>query len=158
MDTHRIKVLLILGITAIVIVGCQRDEPAVTEESQAELPAAEIRTAWVDAERLLNADSDPQNWLAHGRTSSEQRHSPLDQINDSNVDELGLAWFADLDTSRGQQASPIIVDGMMYTTSAWSKVQAIDAATGECCRSRIKTRLVQRGGIIRRQDHWVSFD
>jgi len=116
---------------AITISGCQRDEPAVTEEAQPETSPEENRTAWVDAERLANADAEPENWLAHGRTSSEQRYSPLDQINDSNVGDLGLAWFSDLDTSRGQQASPIVVDGMMYTTSAWSKVQALDAKTGQ---------------------------
>ncbi len=131
MDTHKKKILLVLGCAVIVFSGCQRDEPAVTVEPQAEEPAAETRTAWVDAERLLNADSDPENWLAHGRTWSEQRYSPLDQINDANVGELGLAWYLDLDTSRGQQASPIVVDGMMYTTSAWSKVQALNARTGQ---------------------------
>jgi quinohemoprotein ethanol dehydrogenase len=47
------------------------------------------------------------------------------------VGDLKLAWFYDLDTNRGQEATPIIVDGVMYTTSAWSKVYALDAATGE---------------------------
>jgi alcohol dehydrogenase (cytochrome c)/quinohemoprotein ethanol dehydrogenase len=87
--------------------------------------------AWVDAQRIRNADAEPHNWLAHGRTWSEERFSPLTDINTSNVGELGLAWHFDLDTNRGQQASPIVVDGVMYTTSAWSKVQALDAATGE---------------------------
>ena len=69
--------------------------------------------------------------MTHGRTYSEQRYSQLDQINDSSVDRLGLAWHYDLDTNRGQQASPIVVDGVMYTTSAGSKVQALNARTGE---------------------------
>ena len=46
----------------------------------------------VDAARLLAADSDADNWLSYGRTYDEQRYSPLDQINDSNVGQLGLAW------------------------------------------------------------------
>jgi len=125
------RILLVLIGTAFIIVGCQRDEPAVSEEPQAEAATEETRTAWVDAERLANADAEPENWLAHGRTSSEQRYSPLEQINDSNVGELGLTWYHDLDTTRGQQASPIVVDGTMYTTSAWSKVQALDAGTGQ---------------------------
>jgi alcohol dehydrogenase (cytochrome c)/quinohemoprotein ethanol dehydrogenase len=87
--------------------------------------------AWVDANRITNADAEPHNWLAHGRTWSEQRYSPLAEINQANIGELGLAWYFDLDTSRGQQATPIIVDGVMYTTSAWSKVQVLDAATGQ---------------------------
>ena len=85
----------------------------------------------VDGARIANADAEPHNWLTHGRTYSEQRYSPLKQINEANAAELGLAWYLDLDTNRGQQATPIVVDGMMYSTSAWSKVQAIDAATGE---------------------------
>jgi PQQ-dependent dehydrogenase (methanol/ethanol family) len=131
MDIHARDFLFALGYAAIVIAGCQRNEPAATEEPQAQTATPETRTAWVNAERLGNADSEPQNWLAHGRTWSEQRYSPLDQINESNVGELGLAWYLDLDTSRGQQASPIVVDGIMYTTSAWSKVQALDAKTGQ---------------------------
>jgi quinohemoprotein ethanol dehydrogenase len=86
--------------------------------------------AQVDAARLMGADDDPANWLTHGRTYSEQRFSPLDQINTTTVGTLGLAWSLDLDTDRGQEATPIVVDGLMYSTSAWSKVQAIDAATG----------------------------
>lgn len=83
------------------------------------------------SERIVSADSEPQNWLSHGRTYSEQRYSPLDQINKSNINELSLAWHYDLDTNRGQEATPIIVDGVMYTSSAWSKVQAFDAKTGD---------------------------
>ena len=107
--------LLICG--AVVLVGCG--------ESTVDAPA------WVDGVRIENADAEPHNWLTHGRTYSEQRYSPLDQINDSSVDRLGLAWHYDLDTNRGQQASPIVVDGVMYTTSAGSKVQALNARTGE---------------------------
>jgi PQQ-dependent dehydrogenase (methanol/ethanol family) len=115
----------------ILLQGCQRDEPAVTGELAEPEVAAERSTAWIDHERLANADAEPGNWLAHGRTWSEQRFSPLNQVNDSNVSELGLAWHFDLDTARGQQATPIVVDGVMYTTSAWSKVQVLDAKTGE---------------------------
>jgi quinohemoprotein ethanol dehydrogenase len=69
--------------------------------------------------------------MSHGRTYSEQRFSPLKQINDQNVPALGLAWHFDLDTRRGQEATPLVVDGVMYFTSAWSKVYAVAAATGE---------------------------
>ena len=86
--------------------------------------------AQVNASRLLNADAEPQNWLTHGRTYTEQRFSPLKQINDQNAGSLGLAWYFDLDTHRGQEATPLVVDGVMYFTTAWSKVVALDAATG----------------------------
>ncbi len=85
----------------------------------------------ITAAALTNAGADSANWISHGRTYSEQRFSPLDQIDTANVDELGLAWFADMDTARGQEATPLVIDGRLYLTTAWSKVKAFDAATGE---------------------------
>src|SRR5690242_12351430 len=66
----------------------------------------------VDGDRIVNADSEPGSWMSHGRTYSEQRYSPLDKINKDNVGKLGLAWFADMDTNRGQESTPIMVDGV----------------------------------------------
>ncbi|MXP00659.1 PQQ-dependent dehydrogenase, methanol/ethanol family [Altererythrobacter xixiisoli] len=85
----------------------------------------------VDQERLLAAGEDPDNWLGYGRTFEEQRFSPLEQISANTIDQLGLAWSVALDTNRGQEATPIVVDGVMYISTAWSKVMAINAATGE---------------------------
>jgi PQQ-dependent dehydrogenase (methanol/ethanol family) len=85
----------------------------------------------VDAERLTSvAAKDAGQWMSYGRTYDEQRFSPLDKINAANVAQLGLAWHADFDTDRGQQATPVVVDGTLYTTTAWSKVFAFDAKTG----------------------------
>ena len=67
------------------------------------------------------------DWNNIGFDAKEQRHSPLDQINDSNVGELGIAWFKDLPDARGQEATPIVVDGKLYISTAWSKVFAYDA-------------------------------
>ena len=85
----------------------------------------------IDQQRLEAAASDPDDWLTYGGTYAEQRYSTLDQINDGNVKQLGLAWAVELDTARGQEATPIVVDGIMYTSTAWSKVIALNAATGE---------------------------
>jgi quinohemoprotein ethanol dehydrogenase len=84
----------------------------------------------VDGARIANADAEPGNWLTYGRTYSEQRFSPLARINDKNAQKLGLAWFADLDTNRAQEATPLVVDGVMYVSTAWSLVKAYDARTG----------------------------
>jgi quinohemoprotein ethanol dehydrogenase len=84
----------------------------------------------VDGARITNADAEPGNWLTYGRTYGEQRFSPLARINDKNAQKLGLAWFADLDTNRAQEATPLIVDGVMYVSTAWSLVKAYDARTG----------------------------
>jgi quinohemoprotein ethanol dehydrogenase len=86
--------------------------------------------ATVDGARIAAADREPQNWLTHGRTYGEQRYSPLTQINDGNVEKLGLAWSFATATTRGLQATPIVVDGTMYTTGTWSVVWALDAKTG----------------------------
>jgi PQQ-dependent dehydrogenase (methanol/ethanol family) len=131
MPHRKRSTLVTTTLMSMILVACQSEQPAETEAAAPESPPATTRAAWVDASRLGNADAEAHNWLAHGRTWSEQRFSPLDQINDQNVGELGLAWFYDLDTKRGQQASPLIVDGVMYSTSAWSKVQALDAKTGQ---------------------------
>ncbi|MBU7581037.1 MAG: PQQ-dependent dehydrogenase, methanol/ethanol family, partial [Porphyrobacter sp.] len=80
---------------------------------------------------LVSADGDGANWISHGRTYSEQRYSPLDGVNRDNVGQLGLAWFADMDTGRGQEATPLVIDGKLYLTTAWSKVKAFDATTGK---------------------------
>ncbi len=85
----------------------------------------------VDGARIAAADREPGNWMSHGRTYDEQRFSPLAKINAGNVKDLGLAWYADLDTNRGQEATPIVVDGKLYVSTAWSMVKAYDAATGE---------------------------
>ncbi len=93
--------------------------------------ARPARAASVDASRLMNAASEPGNWMTHGGTYAEQRFANLTQINSSNAGKLGLVWSYDLDTNRGQEATPLVIDGVMYTTTAWSKVVALDAATGK---------------------------
>ncbi len=84
----------------------------------------------VDAVRLTSADADGSNWMSSGRTYSEQRYSPLTQVNTDTVSKLGVAWSHEFDTDRGQEATPLIVDGTLYTTTNWSKVYAFDAKTG----------------------------
>ena len=85
----------------------------------------------VDERRIAEADNEPYNWLRHGRTYDEQRFSPLTGIDDGNIDRLGLAWHTELKSDRGIEATPIVVDGRMYVTGAWSIVYAIDARNGK---------------------------
>lgn len=70
------------------------------------------------------------DWTMHGNDVGEQRYSRLQQINQNNVDELGLAWSFDLPTIRGVEATPLMVDGTLYVTGTWSMVYALDAVTG----------------------------
>lgn len=85
----------------------------------------------VNADKLVNAASNDAEWLSYGRTYDEQRYSPLNAINAENVAGLNLAWFADMDTSRGQEATPLVIDGKIYVSTAWSKVKAYDAVSGK---------------------------
>lgn len=96
------------------------------------MTAATAQTV-ANGEALRNADA-PANvgdWMSYSRTWDEQRFSPLDQINDGNVGQLGLAWYDDLETMRGVQASPIVVDGVLYNISIYNIVTAYDGKTGE---------------------------
>lgn len=79
----------------------------------------------------LIASAPEGEWLTYGRDRLEQRFSPLTQISDTNVTGLGLAWFADLDTARGQEATPLMHDGVLYVSTAWSMVKAYDAVSGK---------------------------
>jgi quinohemoprotein ethanol dehydrogenase len=92
--------------------------------------ALQATGAEVTDERLVAADGEPHSWLSHGRNYAEDRESPLTQITRTNVAQLGLAWYFDTDTTRGLEATPLVIDGVMYTTGSWSTVFALDAATG----------------------------
>ena len=109
----RLKVLALAMLLPLAACGKQVSAPpttGVTDELIAKGPGAE--------------------WVTYGGDRAEQRFSPLNQINDSNASQLGLAWSADLDTARGQEATPLMHDGTLYITTAWSMVKAYDAKTG----------------------------
>ena len=74
--------------------------------------------------------SDSTEWPTHGGTAAEERFSPLTNIAVDNVGDLKLAWYYDFDTHRGQESTPLMVNGVVYVTSAWSKVFALDAQSG----------------------------
>ena len=86
--------------------------------------------AAVSDTRIAGAAAEPGQWLTYGGTYTEQRFSPLKQIDTTSVARLGLAWFADYDTNLQQEGSPLYIDGVVYVSTAWSKVYAYDAKTG----------------------------
>jgi quinohemoprotein ethanol dehydrogenase len=69
-------------------------------------------------------------WPVHGGSDLEQRFSPLEEVNVDTVSKLGLAWSFEFDSNRGQEATPIVTGGVMYVSTAWSRLYALDAATG----------------------------
>ena len=86
--------------------------------------------AQVTADRLRNAESEPHNWLTYSGSYSSTRHSLLDQITPSNVDDLELKWVFQARSLENFTATPLVVDGVMYVTQAPNDVVALDAATG----------------------------
>ena len=78
-----------------------------------------------------NTRRDSANWLMYGRTADDQRFSPLNQIDEQTVPTLGLVWSQELPTTRGLEATPIVEDGILYTTGPWDIIYAMDAKTGK---------------------------
>jgi quinohemoprotein ethanol dehydrogenase len=85
----------------------------------------------VDGTRLSNVGAEPSQWLAAGRDRAGTYYSPLAGVNDKNVGALGFAWEYVTGTFRGLEATPIVVDGTMFTSGNWGVVYALNAATGK---------------------------
>ena len=83
-----------------------------------------------DAQRL-NADADVDNWRLHGRTYDNQRFSPLTQIHEGNVRQLRPKFLIQTGVANSMEATPIVIDGVMFVETAGNVVQAYDAVNGE---------------------------
>jgi quinohemoprotein ethanol dehydrogenase len=134
-----------------LLAGCGGPERAGTEASASAQSATSVSSATtasiaasastlgaastrafgrVDRERLLEADSEPQNWMTEGRDIGKTHFSPLADINLDTVGRLGSAWQYDTHTTRGLEATPVVVDGVLYAAGTTGRVYALDAATG----------------------------
>ena len=118
-------------VCLLILAGCFGLQPNADAQKKSTAAPAKKPAGKIDDAALKQADAKPGEWITHGRDYAETRFSPLKQINDSNVKDLGLAWSFDTQTDRGLEATPIIVDGVMYTTGSWSIVYALDARTGK---------------------------
>mgnify|MGYP003385400968 CR=1 FL=1 len=85
----------------------------------------------VNEKHIIKNMKSGKDWPEHGFDYSGSRFSPLEQISTKNVNELGLAWSYDLESTRGIEATPIVVNGVMYVSASWSVVHAMDAKTGK---------------------------
>jgi quinohemoprotein ethanol dehydrogenase len=115
---------LLLFISTLILIGCYGEMELGSENH------IKTVTNQVDDNRLLSADETPGDWLSYGRNYSEDRFSELDQITKKNIDILGLAWTLNLGTTKGFEATPLVVDGIMYVSGPWSIVYAVDTRTG----------------------------
>ena len=88
----------------------------------------------VTFDRLLRANQEPHNWLTYSGNLSGHRHTLLTQMTPANVKNLELQWVFQTRTpaepAEKFEATPLVVDGVMYTVLAPNHVVALDAATG----------------------------
>lgn len=112
---------------ALLLAGCD-----FTKEEDKGAPTAQapVAATQIDGD-YLTTGGDGSNWAAIGFNYYEQRFSPLDDINRSNVGDLGVAWAADLPGGEVPQSTPIVADGKIYIATPRSRVFAFDAASGE---------------------------
>ena len=119
MNTRRI-----LGLTLVIVaIGV-----AIVLRSSADSAA---KPGDVNEARILSDAATGNNWMVNGRTNDSKHFSPLKQINDQNVGNLGLAWYLDYDGAMGIVSEPIVVDGVIYVSAPLSKVYAVEASTGK---------------------------
>ena len=125
---HPAGLALLVTITltaALSLAACGTQVPAPAAAPPASAPAAQI-----DLVRLQNIDKEPGAWLTTGRDAGKTHYSPLDQVNRQTAARLGFAWELKTGTNRGMEATPIVADGVMYTSGVAGRVYALDAATG----------------------------
>jgi quinohemoprotein ethanol dehydrogenase len=132
--TPRNLLLGVVAIGALLIYVSQAPNKNQLKSPQIDEAVATVETPEVGLitdKRIKQADKEPGNWLSYGRDYEEQRFSPLDQINKQTIEQLGLVWSVDMHSTRALEATPIVVDNMMFVSSAWSRVHAFDAVTGK---------------------------
>ncbi len=134
----KLKQVGLVCVTVASLAACGgSDDPAIesavssADTSGAPTSAEPPAVAQVDTTRLVNAEQEPEVWMTYGGSYEETRHSSLSQINQDTLSDLGVAWTYEMKKPRGVEATPIVVDGVMYVTGAWSIVYALDAKTGE---------------------------
>src|ERR1700680_2756737 len=84
----------------------------------------------VSFDRILAANAEPQNWLTYSGSTMSQRYSTLTQITPQNVKNLELQWMFQARSLEKFEATPLVVDGILYTVQAPNNVVALDAVTG----------------------------
>jgi quinohemoprotein ethanol dehydrogenase len=130
-------VAVALAGAALALAGCATGEsgpasaPGVAAGATGAIGAGAKGPAWVDSARMAGQPGDGSAWLHDGGDYGGQRYAPLTAINAGNVQQLGLAWFDELDTFRGVEATPLYADGVLYNTLPWNITIAYDARTGK---------------------------
>ncbi|MEL6345256.1 MAG: PQQ-dependent dehydrogenase, methanol/ethanol family [Myxococcota bacterium] len=114
---------------AMVLAGCASTNTPAPETTDVMTDEPGINV--LDTKAIIANDATDAEWPSYGLNYGETRYSQLKRIDATNVGQLGLAWSYDLESIRGVEATPLVVDGVMYVTGSWSIVHALDAVTGE---------------------------
>lgn len=135
MTLPRFRMLTLL-VAACFIAACSREAdapPSPQPEPVASDHPADTAAppATIIDDEALGEEEDGRNWLAFGRTYSEQRFSPLDQINRDSVGRLAVDWYRDVPGARGLVSTPLVADGMIYFVESMNRVHAVDLRTHE---------------------------
>ena len=118
------KINTLFVISLFAFAQCSVPEPGSPEHIN-------LITSSINDQALINASGQSGDWLTYGLNYQEDRFSELSQINQENVDSLGLVWSLELGTKQGIEATPLVVDGVMYLTGPWSLVYAVNTRSGE---------------------------
>lgn len=120
---HRLK-----SAAGAILFGLLASSAVAQEITSEQIKAA---TSGVDTQSIIANRETGKNWPSYGLDYQETRYSKLKGIDAGNVSTLGLAWSTSLESRRGVEATPIVVDGVMFVSASWSIVHALDARTGK---------------------------
>lgn len=167
-----IDVVIANGRAAMPSFGSRLDDSARKElvaylrklASQAIQPTTTARTPPIDVgvKALLEAEENNAEWLMYGRDYGNQRHSALTQVSRDNVRDLVPVWSFQTGTPDGLEATPLVVNGVLYMTTSWNHVFAVDARTGveiwhyrrrlpeklKYCCGPVNRGVAVRGGLL----------
>jgi alcohol dehydrogenase (cytochrome c) len=118
--------------SSFIMQAWQRNARLALAAAVSALFVSTVAYADVDGQRLQNADKEPGNWMTYHGTYKSWHYSALDQINTRNIGKLQEAWsHVASRANRGLQSIPLAIDGVLYYSSPYNQVYALDGATGQ---------------------------
>lgn len=116
------RLLIAVSLISVFVSACENQKNG----DQRNTAVGDITMA-----RLLAQDAEPEMWLTGGRDYQQSYFSPLKDLNKKNIKHLGFAWQYEIDTTDGFEATPIVVDGVMFSSGPKGAVYSLDAKTGK---------------------------
>ena len=132
-----------IAFVAVLALGVSGSASGQEQQLSVEVELPPLPTHWVASEpvgygagpvsdaMLSEAPGDPSRWLLYGGDYRNYRHSPLTSLNPASVKDLRVAWALPTGTTGQFEVSPVIYDGVMYVSTSYNRLFALDAKTGE---------------------------